>query len=96
MARQVCNVIKKELARLKALHKKKTPNLVGIKNQQRVGKSWIINFFVLAYLENRLWDFTGLVSPASMNDHSNQDNFAHKLATYLKLPLLHLSIGGCF
>lgn len=86
MATQVFIGRKNELNRLKALHKKKTPNLVVVKGRRRVGKSRLINFFALSCPENRLWDFAGLAPQESMNDQSQRDHFARQLATHLKLP----------
>ena len=46
MAAQVFIGRKNGLDRLKALHKKKTPNLVVVKVRLRVGKSRLVNFFI--------------------------------------------------
>ena len=86
MVAQVFIGRKNELDRLKALHKKKTPNLVVVKGRRRVGKSRLINFFASSCPENRLWDFTGLAPQEGMNDQSQRDHFARQLATHLKLP----------
>lgn len=61
---------KNELDRLKALHKKKTPNLVVVKGRRRVGKSRLINFFAASCSENKLWDFAGLAPQEGMNDRA--------------------------
>ena len=86
MATQVFIGRKNELDRLKALHKKKTPNLVVVKGRRRVGKSRLINFFASSCPENRLWDFAGLAPQEGMNDQSQRDHFARQLVTHLKLP----------
>ena len=86
MATQVFIGRKNELDRLKALHKKKTPNLIVVKGKRRVGKSRLINFFASSCPENRLWDFAGLAPQEGMNDQSQRDYFARQLATHLKLP----------
>ncbi len=77
---------KNELDRLKALHTKKTPNLVVVKGRRRVGKSRLINFFASSCPENRLWDFAGLAPQDGMDDQSQRNHFARRLATHLKLP----------
>jgi len=77
---------KNELDRLKALHKKKTPNLVVVKGRRRVGKSRLIHFFASSRPESRLWDFAGLAPQEGMDDQSQRDHFARQLATLLKLP----------
>ncbi len=86
MATQAFIGRKNELDRLKALHKKKTPNLVVIKGRRRVGKSRLVNFFASLYPENRLWDFAGLAPQEGMDDQSQRDHFARQLAAHLKLP----------
>ena len=86
MATRVFIGRKNELDRLKALHKKKTPNLVVVKGRRRVGKSRLINFFASMCQENRLWDFAGLAPQDGMDDQSQRDYFARRLATHLKLP----------
>lgn len=85
MATQVFIGRKNELARLKVLHKKKTPNLVVVKGRRRVGKSRLINFFASSCRENRLWDFAGLSPQEGMNDQSQRNHFARQLATHLRL-----------
>ncbi|MEX1013035.1 MAG: ATP-binding protein [Waddliaceae bacterium] len=77
---------KNELERLRALQKKKTPNLVVVKGRRRVGKSRLINFFASSCQENKLWDFAGLAPQDGMDDQSQRDHFARQLATHLKLP----------
>lgn len=77
---------KNELDRLKALHKKKTPNLVVVKGKRRVGKSRLINFFASSCSKNRFWDFAGLASQGDMDAQSQRDHFARQFATHLKLP----------
>jgi len=77
---------KKELERLEAVHKKKTPNLVVVKGRRRVGKSRLINFFASKCTENKLWDFAGLAPQDGMNDQSQRDHFARQLSSHLKLP----------
>jgi len=86
MATQVFIGRKNELDRLKAIHKKKTPNLVVVKGRRRVGKSRLINFFALSCPENRLWDFVGLAPQEGLDSQSQRDHFARQLATHLKLP----------
>ena len=78
---------KSELERLKALHQKKTPNLVVIKGRRRVGKSRLINFFASSCVKkNKFWNFTGLAPYAGMDSQSQRDHFARQLASCLKLP----------
>lgn len=77
---------KNELARLEALYKKKTPNLVVVKGRRRIGKSRLINFFASSYTKNKLWDFAGLAPHEGMNAQNQRDHFARQLATHLKLP----------
>ena len=86
MATQVFIGRKNELDRLKALYKKKTPNLVVVKGRRRVGKSRLINFFASSCPKNRFWAFAGLAPQEGMNDQSQRDHFARQLATHLKLP----------
>ena len=77
---------KNELGRLKAIHKKKTPNLVVVKGRRRVGKSRLINFFASMCPENRFWDFAGLAPQEGLDAQSQRDHFARQLALFLKLP----------
>ena len=86
MATQVFIGRKNELDRLKAIHKKKTPNLVVVKGRRRVGKSRLIHFFASSCSENRLWDFAGLAPQEGIDAQSQRDHFARQLATHLKLP----------
>lgn len=75
-----------ELARLNALYRKKTPNLVVVKGRRRVGKSRLINFFASTNKTGKLWDFAGLAPQDGIDAQSQRDHFARQLAAHIQSP----------
>lgn len=77
---------KPELERLKALYKKKNPNLIVVKGRRRIGKSRLIREFVSTSNAQTFWSFAGLAPEDGMSAQQQRDHFARQLALMLKLP----------
>lgn len=77
---------KGEIERLKALHKKKTTNLVVLKGRRRIGKSRLIGEFAQLSDSDTFWSFAGLAPVDGISAQQQRDNFARQLALILKIP----------
>jgi AAA+ ATPase superfamily predicted ATPase len=75
-----------ELERLKALHKKKKPNLVIVKGRRRIGKSRLIAEFAQRQPQHTFWSFSGLAPNDQITAQDQRDHFARQFSTMLHQP----------
>jgi len=79
---------KRELKKLKALHRKAIPSLIVVKGRRRIGKSRLIAEFASQTPQHKLWSFAGLAPQEGTTSQTQRDYFASQLAYFIKVPPL--------